>query len=118
MKRDRIIYYVATGLLSVIVLFSVGMYFFKHENVVQMFANFGYPAYLIYPYAIVKLLGLFVIWNPYFKALKEWAYSGFLFAFTLAFFAHVMISDGGQFTALVALVLLMVSYIFNKKNQI
>ncbi|CDF78928.1 conserved hypothetical membrane protein, DoxX-like family [Formosa agariphila KMM 3901] len=117
MKRDKIIFYVATGLLSVIVLFSVSMYFFKHDDVALMFTNFGYPSYIIYPYAVAKLLGLFAIWNPNFKTIKEWSYSGFFFAFILAFFAHVMIGDGGQFTALLALILLIVSYIFNKKNS-
>ncbi|MDO6596902.1 DoxX family protein [Oceanihabitans sp. 2_MG-2023] len=117
MKRDKIIFYVATGLLTLIMLFSVSMYFFKHEDVALMFTNFGYPTYIIYPYAVAKLLGVFALWNPNFKTIKEWAYAGFFFAFILAFFAHYMISDGGQMTALVAMVLLVVSYIFNKKIQ-
>ncbi|WP_304141674.1 DoxX family protein [Mesoflavibacter zeaxanthinifaciens] len=115
MKRDKIIFYVATGLLSLLMCFSVYMYIFNHEAVVGMFDNFGYPSYIIYPYAIAKLLGVFALWNPNFKVLKEWAYAGFFFAFVLAFFAHYMIGDGEQTGALVALVLLAVSYIFNKR---
>ena len=115
MKRDKIIFYVSTGLLTVILLFSVYMYVFKHGMVVEMFNGFGYPSYIVYPYAVAKLLGLFAIWNPKFKVIKEWAYSGFFFAFILAFFAHYMISDGGQMTALIALLLLIVSYIFHKR---
>ncbi|MFB9052349.1 DoxX family protein [Formosa undariae] len=117
MKRDKIIFYVSTGLLTLILLFSVNMYFFKHEAVAQMFTGFGYPTYIIYPYAVVKLLGLIAIWNSKFTTIKEWAYAGFFFAFILAFFAHYMIGDGGQMAALVALILLIVSYIFNKKTQ-
>ena len=86
MKRNKIIFYIATGLLSALVLYSAGMYFFNHEEVAQMFSNFGYPTYIIYPYAVAKLLGLFAIWNPNFKVIKEWAYAGFFFAFVLAFF--------------------------------
>ena len=82
-----------------------------------MFTAFGYPTYIIYPYAIAKLLGLFAIWNPNFKAFKEWAYSAFFFAFILAFFAHYMIGDGEQIGALMALIFLIVSYIFNKRLQ-
>lgn len=115
MNRDKIIYYIATGLLTLLMLFSVGMYFFNHNDVSAMFTNFGYPTYIIYPYAIAKLLGLFVIWNPNFKTIKEWAYAGFFYAFILAFFAHYMIGDGEQGGAIIALVLLIVSYIFNKK---
>ncbi len=115
MKRDKIIYYIATGLLTALMLFSVSMYFFKHEDVATMFTNFGYPTYIIYPYAVAKLLGLFVLWNPNFKVIKEWAYAGFFFAFVLAFFAHVMIGDREQTGAILALVFLIVSYIFNKR---
>lgn len=117
MKKNKIIYYVATGLLTLLMLFSAGMYIFNNEAVQGMFTNFGYPTYIIYPYAIAKLLGLFAIWNPNFKVLKEWAYAGFTFAFILAFFAHFMIGDGDQGGAVIALVLLATSYYFNKKNK-
>ncbi len=115
MKRDKIIYYVATGLLTLLMLFSVGMYFFNHEEVAGMFTSFGYPTYIIYPLAVAKLVGLFALWNPNFKAIKEWAYAGFFFDFILAFFAHYMIGDGSQGGAIVAMVLLIVSYIYSKK---
>ena len=115
MKRDKIIYYIATGLLTLLMFYSVSMYFIMHEDVSKMFTNFGYPTYIIYPYAIAKLLGLFALCNPSFKSLKEWAYSGFFFAFILAFFAHYMIGDGEQGGAMIALILLIVSYIFSKK---
>ena len=115
MKRDKIIFYISTGLLTALMLYSVSMYFFMHDDVAAMFTNFGYPTYIIYPYAVAKLLGLFALWVPSFKVLKEWAYAGFFFAFIFAFFAHYMIGDGEQTGALMALVFLAVSYIFNKK---
>lgn len=115
MKRDKIIFYVATGLLTLLMLFSVSMYFFKHEDIVKAFTSFGYPSYIIYPYAVVKLLGLVALWLPKYKTLKEWAYAGFFYAFILAFFAHYMIGDGEQGGAAIALVLLVVSYIFYKR---
>tara|TARA_R100001460_G_scaffold13965_1_gene31390 strand:- start:70 stop:495 length:426 start_codon:yes stop_codon:yes gene_type:complete len=115
MKRDKIIYYVTTGLLTILMLYSVSMYFFNHDAVAAMFTNFGYPTYIIYPYAVIKLLGLIALWMPGFKLVKEWAYAGFFFAFILAFFAHYMIGDGEQSGAVLALILLVVSYIFNKR---
>ena len=33
MKLNKIIFYVATGLLTLLMLFSVSMYFFKHDDV-------------------------------------------------------------------------------------
>lgn len=115
MKKNQIIYYSSTGLLTLLMLFSAGMYFFNHAEVTKMFETFGYPAYIIYPYAIAKLLGIVAIWFVKNKNVKEWAYAGFFFAFILAFFAHVMIKDGEQMGAVIALLLLITSYFFNKK---
>lgn len=115
MKKNKIIYYTSTGLLSLLMLFSAGMYFFNNEAVQGMFEGFGYPTYIIYPLAIAKLLGVFAIWNPNFKIIKEWAYAGFFFEFILAFFAHYMIGDGEQAGAIMAMVLLIISYVFSKK---
>ena len=115
MKTTKIIYYISTALLTLLMLFSAGMYFFNHAEVAGMFTNFGYPTYIIYPYAVAKLLGVIAIWFLGNKPVKEWAYAGFFFAFILAFFAHVMISDGEQMGAVVAMILLVTSYITNKK---
>ena len=115
MKTTKIIYYISTGLLNLLMLFSEGMYFFNHGEVEGMFTNFWYPTYIIYPYAIAKLLGLVAIWFLGNKVIKEWAYAGFFFAFILAFFAHFMIGDGEQSGALVAIILLITSYYTNKK---
>ena len=115
MKRNKIIYFVSTGLLSLLLLFSAGMYLFNNAEVAEMFTGFGYPTYIIYPYAIAKLLAVFALWYPNLKNLKEWAYAGMFFAFILAFFAHFMIGDGEQMGALIAIILLVVSYVFNKK---
>lgn len=94
MKITKIIYYATTGLLTLLLLLSVSQYFFNHEVIKEAFTNFGYPTYIIYPYAIIKLLGLITLWFVSNKSLKEWAYSGFFFAFILAFFAHYMVGDG------------------------
>lgn len=115
MKTTKIIYYISTGLLTLLLLFSVGMYFFNHAEVAIMFPKLGYPAYIIYPYAVAKLLGLTAIWFISNQTLKEWAYAGFFFALVLAFFAHIMTGDGEQMGAVIAFVLLMTSYITYKK---
>jgi len=115
MKTNKIVYYITTSLLSLLILFSAAMYFFNHEEVAKMFTSFGYPTYIIYPYAIVKLLGLVALWFFGSSVIKEWAYAGFSFAFILAFFAYVMIGDGEQMGAVVAMVLLLISYTTQKK---
>ena len=98
--------------INVILGFHV---FFKHEMIKEAFTTFGYPTYIIYPLATLKLLGLGVIISNKGGALKEWAYAGFFFDFVLAFFAHYMISDGQQSLAIVGLVVLLASYFHGKK---
>lgn len=117
MKRDKIIYYVSTGLLTLLMLFSASMYVFSHEMVKEMFISFGYPTYIIYPLAGAKILGLFALWSPKLRTLKEWAYAGFFFDFVLAFYAHKMINDGGETGSILALVLWVASYVFYKRIQ-
>ncbi|WP_297798502.1 DoxX family protein [uncultured Eudoraea sp.] len=114
-KRNRIIYYLATGLLTVLMLLSAGMYFLNHEMVAETFSKLGYPSYIIYPLAIAKILGLIAIWSKKSNPLKEWAYAGFFFDFVLALSAHLHINDGEFGGALVAIILLLVSYVYEKK---
>ncbi len=114
-KGIKIGYLVSTGLLTLFMLMSVGMYFFNHEMVKETFTNLGFPTYIIYPLAIAKILGLIAIWTKKSNALKEWAYAGFFFDFLLAFVAHIAIKDGEFAGALIATVLLFTSYIFEKK---
>ncbi len=111
----KIAYWIATGLLSALMLFSASMYFFNHEEILKTFTSFTYPGYVIYPLAVLKLSGITVILLNKWKALKEWAYAGFFFNFVLAFFAHQQAGDGKLGGALVAIVLLLTSYFLGKK---
>ncbi|MGB1206262.1 MAG: DoxX family protein [Chitinophagales bacterium] len=81
----------------------------------ETIAKLGFPTYIIYPLAIAKILGLVAIWTKKSEALKEWAYTGFFFNFVLALTAHININDGEFAPASVAIVLLLVSYFFEKK---
>lgn len=116
MKNPKLPYWISTGLLTALMLMSVGMYFFKTADIQQVFETLGYPAYIVLPLGIAKLAGLAAIWFVDNRSLKEWAYAGFFFDFVLAFFAHIMIGDGEFAGALVATVLLGASYYFWKKN--
>ena len=114
-KRNKIIFWVATGLLSLMLLMSAGMYFFKTADISQAFQTLGYPTYLIYPLGIAKILAVIAITTRKSAALAEWAYAGLFFDFVLALVAHLQVGDGEFGGAVVALVLLAVSYFFSKK---
>ena len=115
MKTTKFIFWISTTLLSCILLFSAGMYLFQHNNVVEIYKGLGFPAYLIYPSAIAKIGAVIVLLFFRKSKLKEWAYAGLFFDFLLAFFAHIMVNDGQHMLAIVALVLLIISYISGKK---
>lgn len=115
MKTHKITYWISTGLLSALLLMSSGMYIFNHEEIVKAFESFGYPTYLIYPLAFAKVCGVIVLLSQKRSTIKEWAYSALFFELVLAFFAHYMISDGEQVGAVIAMILLMISYVSGNK---
>ena len=115
MKTNKIIFYAATGLFTLLMFFSVSMYLFNHEEIVKAFTSFGYPTYIIYPLAGVKVLGLVALWFFQKNKIVEWAYAGFFFNAILAFFAHYMVGDGEQMGAVMAFVLIIISYVFRNK---
>jgi len=115
LNKEKIIYYTSTGLLTVMMLMSAGMYIFNHDMMAETFTKLGYPSYIIYPLAIAKILGLIAIWSNISKTLKEWAYAGFFFDFILALSAHINAGDGEYMPAIIALVLLLTSYFYSTK---
>ena len=116
MKTTKIIYWSATGLLSALLLMSAGMYVFNNKEVSEMFTAFGYPTYIIYPLAVAKVSAVIVLLTQKQSKIKEWAYSALFFEFVLAFIAHYMIGDGEQMGAILAIILLVVSYIYGRKH--
>ena len=114
-KYIKIAYWIFTALFSLVMFYSAIMYFTQFEMVKGFFEHLGYPVYLIYPLAFLKVIGILVIVINYSKTLKEWAYSAFFFEIVLAYFAHYMVKDGGENTALVAMILLLCSYFLGRK---
>ncbi len=115
MQRDKIIFYVATGLLSLFMLGAAGNYFFNYESASGDFAALGFPLFIVYPLGVAKVLGLVAIWSNLNKELKYLAYAGYFYNFILALLAHLVASDGQFAGAAVALVLLAVSFIYDRK---
>lgn len=68
---SRILYWACTGILTLIMLFSVYNYFFNYEAIAGFFDQYNYPTYLVYPLAIAKLLGLIAIWGNFLHFLRN-----------------------------------------------
>ena len=114
MNIKKITYYLATAVLTIIMIYSVQMYLRNPEMIADYFESVNYPRYLVYPLATAKIFGLIAIWGNFSKWLKEWAYAGFFFDVTLAFTAHIVAKDGGEAFAIVAFIALLISYFLGK----
>ena len=112
---NKIIYWVSTGLLSLFITIAAIMYLVNTAMVQDIFTSLGYPARIVIPLAVLKILGIIAIVSGKNKTLKEWAYFGFLIDFILALEAHLAVQDGEHIAATIALILLMISYTYNKK---
>jgi uncharacterized membrane protein len=92
-KRNKIIYWIATGLLSV-GMFASGLQQVLHTKaMIDLIVPLGYPPYFLSILGVWKILGVVAILIPRFKLLKEWAYAGFFFAMTGALVSHLAIGD-------------------------
>jgi DoxX-like family len=112
MKIDKVIYWVSTAIFCCIMLFSASMYFLKYEMIKGFFESMHYPTYIVYPLAMAKIMGVIAILTQKSTLLKEWAYAGFFFDALLATAAHLHAKDGGHLMAMSAMVMLIISRIY------
>jgi len=84
MKINKVLYWICTILLCILMVYSAFMYFTKTEMVKAFFENFNYPTYIVIPLAILKILGVIMILWRKIAWLTEWAYAGFFFDLILA----------------------------------
>ncbi|HYG03242.1 MAG TPA: DoxX family protein [Chryseosolibacter sp.] len=111
MKRDKILYWVTTGLISSAMLTSAFMYLTKHDALVAGFNAIGLPLYFLAILGVAKLAGAVMLLVPAWDRLKEWAYAGFAFTFIGAAWIHL--ATGTPWMApLVFLFVLALSYTF------
>ena len=94
-KRNKIIYWVATGLLCFGMLGSGLAQIFHAKEMVDLVVPLGYPLYFLYIIGTWKILGVITILIPGFKLAKEWAYAGFFFVMTGALVSHLASGDTG-----------------------
>jgi len=119
MKKDKIIFWISTGIVSVMMLYSAFSYL-TNEEIKLAFVHLGFPSYFRIELATAKVLGSIVLLLPIFpKRLKEFAYFGFTITFISAFIAHISSGDPISVATapLVFLVILLISYIYFHKTR-
>jgi hypothetical protein len=119
MKTNKIIYWVTTGLVSVMMLFSAYSYF-SNPEVAAGFTHLGFPSYFRIELAIAKLIASIVLIVPQIPTrVKEWAYAGLGITFISAAIAHTVNGDPAKniMMPIIFLVILIISNIYLYKQK-
>lgn len=98
-KRNKIIYWISTGLLVLAMLNSGTIQLLKIKAAlydVTAMTHLGYPIYFLTILGIWKLLGVVALLIPKFPLVKEWAYAGFFFTLSGAAISHIAIGDSAS----------------------
>lgn len=113
MKKNKIIYWIATGLIGAMMLFS-GFNYFANPKVAEGFQFLGFPDYFRVELGIAKLVGALALLIPAVpRRVKEWAYAGFTFNLISAAVAHIAKGDvSGSMSPIIMLAVLIVSWAF------
>lgn len=93
MKKNTIIYWISTGLIGLMMLFSSYSYL-ANPQIAQAFKHLGFSDYFRIELAAFKIIGAFVLLIPQIPLrVKEWAYAGFGITFISAAIAHAASND-------------------------
>ncbi|HEY8903938.1 MAG TPA: DoxX family protein [Chthoniobacterales bacterium] len=119
MKKDKVIYWIATGIVSAIMLVSAINFGFNPE-MKGAFAHLGLPNWFRIELTVAKILGalaLLLPWVP--RGIKSFAYAGFAITMGSAIIAHTASGDGARsLDPLVFLGILAVSYWYHGKSTV
>ena len=108
----RKIAYWATTIIAAVMLGFALSYLTGSPQVVEGFNHLGYPQHLRIVLGVAKPAAAVVLLLPGLRLLKEWAYAGVAFAWSMAFVAHWQAGDGiRSLMPLALLIFLIVSYL-------
>lgn len=121
MKKEKIIYWSATGFLA-FAQGTAGVMNFFAPMAEERFKLLGYPHHLLILLGFLEVFGVVALLLPQVTfRIKEWTYAGFLFLYIGAFVAHLSINDEPAMTAqpIISFIVLSISYIyFHKLNKV
>lgn len=119
MKTNKIIYWISTGIIAGMMLFSAYAYL-TNEQMKGAFVHLGFPNYFRIELAVAKIIGALLLLVPGIpKAVRQFAYFGFAITFVSAFIAHSASGDpvSVAITPLLFLAVLAISYFFSLKTN-
>ena len=93
MKKDKIIYWIATGIIAAVMLWSAINFSFN-EEMKGAFAHLGLPGWFRIELTVAKFLGVLALVIPMIPhRIKEFAYFGFAITLVSATIAHLSSGD-------------------------
>lgn len=111
MRRRRIIYWVATGLVVLVMTASGSLAIMHAAPMEKALSHLGYPGYFLNLLGAGKLMGVCVLLLPGMPKMKEWAYVGFGITVLSACYSHYCAGDGVEaLEPMVTFAALVVSY--------
>jgi uncharacterized membrane protein YphA (DoxX/SURF4 family) len=119
MKKLNIYYWIVTGLLSLLMIFSAVPDIALNPQAVEMIKNhLGYPLYFLPFIGWAKLLGAIAIVIPGILRIKEWAYAGFMYDLIAAMYSAIMVGDpvSNWAPVLIGVFLIVLSYVLYHKR--
>lgn len=119
MKRINIVYWIFTGLLVVLMLYSgIENARVSQPSIQMLHDHLGYPTYIIAFLGVAKILGSLALLVPGFPRLKEWIYAGFVFDLTGAIYSSISSGDTVAMWApiIVGYIIIALSYIYHHKR--
>lgn len=117
MKSNKIIFGISLGIFAVAILGAVLNSIINYDTVVSTFQTLGYPLYLIHLLGVAQTIGVVLIVLNKDRLLVEWVYAGFFMNFILGCIAHLATNSGNGASAVVCLVILLVTYVQAKKAR-
>jgi hypothetical protein len=117
MKSNKIIFGICLSIFAIAIVGSVVNSIINYDTVVLTFQSLGYPVYLIHLLGVAQILGLILIIFNKDQFLVEWVYAGFFMNFVFGCFAHLAVNSGNGASAVVCIVILLVTYVQSKKAR-
>ncbi len=115
MNKLKVAYWVSAVLLSLMFFAGAMMYLFNYERAHGLFVSLGFPVWIIYPLAVLKILGAIAVLTRASGFLKELALAGFLYDALLALAAHAVVKDGEYMFSVIALSLTVTVWTLDRR---
>src|SRR5258708_38827979 len=109
MKKNKTIYWITTGIIGFIMLFSM------YKMYTPDYDRLSLPNYLRIELSVFKIVGLLVLLLPQFSIkMKEWAYAGFGIVLISASMAHYSSAHAliRSLDAMIFLIILVISNLY------